>query len=177
MSCELLLPSSEPSPWLAVFGRAHIVLLHAPLGILPAMALLEFGAPLVRREAPRGPVLALAWFAALACVLAAASGLVLAEEDTSPNETRGQHKVLGLVLTGLCVVLAALAIRRGRRPFRILLLATLGVMVPTGHLGGSMTHGSNFLIAPLRERSKSDAAKNAAPATYEPTVAAANSGD
>ncbi len=149
-----LLSSSDPSPWLLVFGRAHIVLLHAPLGILPAIALLEFGAALLRREAPRGVVLALACFGAVAAVLAAASGLVLAGEDASPNETRDQHKVLGIVLAGLCVVLVALAMLAGRWPFRATVLAALGVMVPTGHLGGSMTHGQDFLFAPLREAKK-----------------------
>src|SRR5258705_493450 len=122
MLSELLLPWPEPSPWLAVFGRAHHILLHAPLGILPAIALLEFGAPLVRREAARGAVLALAWFVALAAAATATSGLVLAGEDAGPNATQDLHKIFGLVLGGLCVLLPLLALRAGRRPFRIVLL-------------------------------------------------------
>lgn len=42
---------ADPSPWLAVFGRAHPLLLHAPFGLLPAMAMFEFG-PLLLRRAP-----------------------------------------------------------------------------------------------------------------------------
>jgi hypothetical protein len=56
------------------------------------------------------------------------------------------------VLTGLCLVAAILASFAARAPFRITLLLALAAMVPTGHLGGSMVHGSDFLFAPLREK-------------------------
>ena len=70
----------DPSPWLAVLGRAHPLLLHAPFGLLPAVAVLEFGAALLRRPVPRGPVLALAIVDVLAVAAALGSGLVLAGE-------------------------------------------------------------------------------------------------
>jgi hypothetical protein len=162
MLSELTLASTGASQWLAVFGRAHPLLLHAPLGILPAITLLEFGAPLLRREEPRGAVLALAWLLALTSVLAALSGLVLASEDAGPNDTRDQHKVLGLVFAGLCVVLAVLAARRGRRWFRFSVVTALCVMVPTGHLGATMTHGRDFLFGPMRTAKKDGNAADAA---------------
>jgi uncharacterized membrane protein len=180
MLSEILLASTGPSQWLAVFGRAHPALLHLPLGILPAIAVLEFGAPLLRREVPQGAVLALSWLLAITSVLAALSGLVLAGEDTGPNETRDLHKVLGLVLAGLCVVLAVLAVRRGRRPFylkmfRTTLLAALVVMVPAGHLGATMTHGHDFLFGPLHPSKKNgdtaDAAANRGTASTDGTGA------
>jgi uncharacterized membrane protein len=145
-TCLLLV---EPSPWLAVFGRCHPVLLHLPLGVLPATALLEFGALLLRRDPPRGAVTALAWLAALTGVLAAASGLVLAGEDAYGGDTVGQHKVLGFVLAGLLLVAAVLALGARRLPFRLTLLAAFGVMLPAGHLGGTLTHGEDFLFQPL----------------------------
>jgi uncharacterized membrane protein len=159
-----MLESLPPSDFslLAAFGRAHPLLLHAPIGVLPAIALLEFGAPLLRREAPRGAVLTLSWFVAITSVLAAASGLVLAGEDTGPNPTRDQHKVYGLVFAGLCVVLALLAVRRGRRWFRFTVIASLGVMVPAGHLGATMTHGRDFLLGPTRAPNNGEAADAAA---------------
>ncbi len=142
---------ADPSPWLAVLGRAHPVLLHAPLGILPAIALLEFGSALLRRPPPRGSVLALAWFGAATAAAAVASGLVLAGEGGHANELLGNHKILGIVLGGLCVLTAVLAFFEQRLPMRLSLLAALGVMIPTGHLGGTMTHGKDFLFAPFRE--------------------------
>jgi uncharacterized membrane protein len=166
----------EPSPWLAVFGRTHPVVLHLPLGVLPATAMLEFGALLLRREPPRGAVLALAWLAAGTGALAAASGLVLAGESYG-GDTVGQHKVLGLVLAGLLLVAALLALRARRLPFRLALVAALAVMVPAGHLGGSITHGADFLLEPLRpaaaprQPAVDDGPPAATASEYERTIA------
>ncbi|MCA8966973.1 MAG: hypothetical protein H6838_06665 [Planctomycetes bacterium] len=148
--------ASDPSPWLEVFGRAHPVLLHSPLGLLPALLLLEFGALLLRKEPPRGAILAVAWLCALSAAAAAASGLVLAGEDGYSGDTVGQHKLLGLTLGGLCVLAAILALLADRRAFRVVLVLACGVMIPAGHLGGNLTHGADFLFKPL-------AAKTAAP--------------
>lgn len=139
-------------PWLAVFGRAHLLLLHLPFGLVPALALLEFGAALLRRPPPRGSILALAWFAAFAATGAAVSGIVLAGSGDYHGDTVGQHKLAGIALGALCAVAAVLALFANRMPFRLCLLAALGVMVPTGHLGGALTHGRDFLLAPLRQK-------------------------
>ncbi len=148
-SSSSLLQAADPSPWLEVFGRAHPVLLHSPLGLLPALLLLEFGALLLRKPAPRGAILAVAWLCALSAAAAAASGLVLAGEDDYGGDTVGQHKLLGLTLGGLCVLAAILALLSDRRAFRVVLLLACGVMIPAGHLGGNLTHGENFLWKPL----------------------------
>jgi hypothetical protein len=153
---------ADASPWLAVFGRAHFVLLHAPLGLLPALAVLEYGALLLRRTPPRGPVLALAWLAALCGAAGAGSGLVLAGSGGYDHELLEQHKLFGLALGGLCVVAALAAAFANRAPFRIVLALALVAMVPAGHLGGTMTHGDDFLFKPLRRAP-------AAPATPAPT--------
>jgi hypothetical protein len=148
MSLSLL--ADVPSPWLAVFGRSHPVLLHAPLGIVPAIAALEFGAVLLRRQPPRGAITALAWLAALAAAAAAASGLVLAGEPGYGGDTVGQHKIAGLAFAGLSLAAALASFRAARGVFRLLLLLALGAMVPAGHLGGTLTHGADFLFEPLR---------------------------
>ncbi len=168
----MLIPD-DPSPWLSVFGRAHIVLLHAPLGILPAIAVLEYGAALLRRPPPRGAVLTLAWLVALAAAAAATSGLVLAGEGKSEGELLGQHKLLGITLGALCVAAAVAACFARRTPFRLLLLAALVVMVPTGHFGGAMTHGRDFLFGPLDAE---PAPAPAATAAATPAVTASAAG-
>lgn len=135
----------EPFPWLQLAGRAHLLVLHLPLGMLPALAVLEYGAALLRRPHPRGSILALAWCNAAAAAVASATGLVLAGEGYE-GDVVGTHKILGLALAALSVVGALLALRHGRRPFRLVLLASLVVMVLTGHFGGTLTHGADFLL-------------------------------
>jgi hypothetical protein len=83
-------------------------------------------------------------------VLSCASGLVLAGEETYGGGTVvGQHKVLGIVLAALLLVAAVLASAARRLPFRLALLAAVGVMLPAGHLGGTLSHGEDFVFAPL----------------------------
>ncbi|HEX5052780.1 MAG TPA: c-type cytochrome domain-containing protein [Planctomycetota bacterium] len=170
MLSALLSSPNDVSPWLAVFGRCHLVLLHAPLGMLPALAVLEYGTALLRRPTPRGPVLALAWLCALGAAAAVASGLVYAGEDQADGELLGQHKVAGIVLGSLCLLQALLALRARRAPFRIVLLLALVAMVPTGHLGGSITHGRDFLFEPLHPKVRAPDPPNgtAGPATATP---------
>lgn len=159
MLCGPMLLPDDPSPWLAVFGRAHPVLLHLPLGILPCTALLEFGALLLRKPPPRGAVIALACFGALAGALATASGLVLAGEPGYESEVLGQHKLLGIAMAVLLVLGALLSPLRPRTPLRVVLVAALFAMLPAGHLGGTMTHGEDFLFGPIADLPPADASE------------------
>ena len=144
--------TDDPSPWLGLLGRSHPLVLHMPLGLVPAMFLLEFGALIVRRESPRGPICALAWLTAITAALATASGLVLAGENGSESELVGNHKIAGIVLGSLCVLAALFAGLKKRGPFRILLLLAVVAMLPAGHLGGSITHGEDFLLEPFETK-------------------------
>lgn len=139
----------DPSPYLAAFGRLHVLVLHLPIGLLPGAALLEFGAPLLRRPVPKGAVLALVALTAVAGAVATASGLVLAAEQSS-SALLGRHKNFGIALGVACLLLPVLALLRPRLPFRLLLLLALALAVPVGHFGGSITHGSDFLWQPFR---------------------------
>ncbi len=148
---------SSASPWRELFGRLHPMLLHLPIGLLPAIALLEFGGAALRRPAPRGCVLVLSCLCAATAVLAAASGLVLAGEPGYDGPGVGDHKIAGIVLGCLCVLAAPLAVLARRWPFRSVLALALGTLVPAGDLGGSLTHGENFLSAPFDALPPADA--------------------
>jgi hypothetical protein len=149
----------DPSPWLGVLGRAHPVLLHLPLGLVPALAVLEFGAMLLRRPAPRGAVLALCWFTVLCAAATIVSGLVLAEEPGYGGDTVFLHKVAGIVLGSLCLVAALCALASNRLPLRVVLLLACVALLPAGHYGGHLTHGEAFLFAPLAKAPPADASE------------------
>lgn len=133
---------ADKSPWVEAFGLAHPVLLHAPLGLLPALALFEFGPLLLRREPQRGAVQALAVLNGIAGALAMASGLVLG--GSHRGELATEHKIGGIVLGGLCLLVMVLSFRGGRLPLRLALLGALGTMFYTGHKGGEITHGNEL---------------------------------
>ena len=149
----------DPSPWLEVLGRAHPVLLHLPLGLVPALAVLEFGALLLRRPPAHGAVLALSWFTVLCSAAAIASGLVLAEEPGYGGDAVFVHKVAGIVLGSLCLVAALCAFRSNRLPLRLVLLLACAGLLPAGHFGGTLTHGDDFLFGPLAKAPPADASE------------------
>lgn len=141
--------ASDPSPWLAVFGRAHPVLLHLPIGLLVGTAMLEFGALLLRRDPPRGAVQALAALGALTALASVGSGLVLAGEHGGGADL-GAHKFAAFAQAGLMLLAALAAWQATRGPLRVVLALALAAMTVAGHTGGSMVHGRDFLFAPLQ---------------------------
>ena len=161
-----MLLTSDLDPWLQVFGRFHIVLLHLPIGLLPGIALLEFGAAMMRKPNPHGSVLTLAVMTALAAGAAVASGLVLADEKTD-SELLGMHKNVAIAMAIVCALLPIFAAFQKRTGFRIILMVAMGLSVWAGHLGGSMTHKQDFLFKPLERaaRAKSQDAAQAKDAT------------
>lgn len=143
-----MLLTPDDSAWLAVFGRFHVVFLHLPIGLLPGIFLLEFGAVLIGRPNPRGPVITLAVLTAVAAAAALASGLVLSDEKTD-SVLLGQHKNVAIAMAIVCGLLPILAAFRARAGFRVALIVSLMLAVWAGHLGGSLTHKKGFLFKPL----------------------------
>jgi mono/diheme cytochrome c family protein/YHS domain-containing protein/uncharacterized membrane protein len=141
---------AEGSVLVGVFGRLHPLAVHAPIGFLLALAVLEVVAARQKASLPRSTVSVFVWLAALSAVFAVASGLVLSGEDGYGTATVALHKRFGI---GLAIGTVALAIVHGRSltAYRVLLGALVVLLLPTGHLGGTIAHGENFLAGPGRE--------------------------
>lgn len=151
MMLTSLLAEANLDPWMQVFGRFHLVLLHLPIGLLPAIFVLEIGAMLFRRPIPRGAITTLSVLTAVTAGAAFAAGLVLAAEKVD-SATLANHKNFAIAMTICCALLPLLALRKSRRPFRVALAAALALSIATGHLGGTLTHREGFLFKPLERR-------------------------
>jgi cytochrome c len=127
-------------------GRFHVLLLHGPLVVLALVPVLEIMGrrPRWAQLAPvAGGLLSLAAFLAFATAL---DGWLLAWSGGYRGHDVTLHMWCGLWLAGACGA-AALA-RCGALPralYPILLVAAVGLMVWTGHTGGSISHGDGFL--------------------------------
>ncbi|MBI1191356.1 MAG: hypothetical protein GC200_11835 [Tepidisphaera sp.] len=156
-----------PSALLEVFGRLHPVMLHLPIGLVTAIAGIE-GWRLVSRDpaCPHAPRV-LGVLAGASALLAALMGLTLARDPAYTSESIFWHQYLGIAFALCVLVMSVLLIRadharsaaptlpgiNGRdRAYLLALLMTLGVMVPTGHLGGEISHGEGFITQPLTRR-------------------------
>ncbi len=133
-------------------GRYHPLVVHLPIGFLLMAALADlaaYGRPLrhLRRAVPF--VLLLGFVSAvLACVL----GWMLAGAGDYDAALLNNHKLSGIALavfSGCLVLLSRPAIRLrlhvGPRLFTSLSVLMLVIMSYSGHQGGSLTHGSDFL--------------------------------
>ncbi|MFO0833868.1 MAG: c-type cytochrome domain-containing protein [Phycisphaerales bacterium] len=140
-----------------VFGRFHPLVLHAPIGMLGAMAVIETLSLKKPDESIRRIFSGLAWLTALAAIVSVVSGWVLSREGGYDQTTVDRHFNLGLATAVLSVLLAVAShFKAHASPRRGLLVLTLLVLVPTGHFGASMTHGEDFLLEPLANKGKSD---------------------
>ncbi len=145
-------PAADTSPLLALIGRLHPLAVHAPLGALGLLLLLEFGAKwtgLGRR----------AWiliygFLAATCGASLATGWIHAGATGAGGKILTLHQTLAIAATALSVVAVVIVLTTSRVwPRRVILLLLAGALSAAGHWGGTMVHGENWLaLAPRPER-------------------------
>jgi uncharacterized membrane protein len=126
-------------------GRLHVLLVHLPIGMLAALATLEIFAWIPRfknANASAGFILALAAPLAVVTVIC---GWLLSLGGVYEDNLLAWHKWLGAV-TAVAAVAAAIFFWRGNTwAYRASLFVAVGLLMAAGHLGGSLTHGSDYL--------------------------------
>lgn len=146
-------------PWLQVIGRMHPLLLHFPIVILLLAALIAFIQPRDpallkwKQQAIQGLLLAGALLSAVTVIM----GLFLSREAGYDETALQWHKWGGVVLLWLVSGLYLLARKQLDNQWWVkggMLMVTMLLLV-TGHLGADITHGSNYVLAPVTpQRSK-----------------------
>jgi uncharacterized membrane protein len=139
-------------PWLDVFGRMHPLILHFPivLCILYAAWIL-FMTRYAQADWFNEIADALLLSAAFTAVITAIMGLLLSKEPGYDTSVIGWHQWMGI---GMSVGLCVLYIFRRKVPQHRSWSATLAIILTvgitlTGHFGGDITHGENFVLAPV----------------------------
>lgn len=131
--------------WLQVVGRLHPLLLHFPIVILLLAAALLW----TRDENRIRYFKWLLLFGANLAGFTVIAGLFLATEDYT-SDSLNWHKWTAICSLSVAVGLYFL---RDQSLFilRLLSISLSLILVLTGHFGAEMTHGSDFLLAPLKE--------------------------
>ena len=125
-------------------GRLHPVVVHLPIGTFVLLAVAE-GVGWLRPSTRLTPsqrtvVLAVGLVSALA---AAGFGWLLARAGDYDATLLERHRWLGTGFAGLALVLFLLRTRP--RAYAVALVTSLALLGAAGHVGGSLTHGSDFL--------------------------------
>ena len=137
-----------------IVGNFHPVLVHLPIGIF----LFGFALELFHRFSKAELSVQVRRFTLLAVILSSwlsvISGLVLIDQGAYEPESYALHRNLGIAFALGSSILYFLL--RSNKPWGTLLYLPLYslmtvVLIVTGHLGGSMTHGEGFLLGSNQE--------------------------
>jgi uncharacterized membrane protein len=138
------------------FGRLHPLVVHFPIGVLFVAFFFECLSHLRSYRKLRAAVRPALLVGVLCAILSVVTGLYLSEEGGYDDELLERHKSLGIVTAALGVIVYVFgALSRKyfqekihRRRFQFVLFIPLIILVSlTGHYGGSMTHGEDYLFA------------------------------
>lgn len=140
--------------WLQVGGRMHPMLLHFPLVLvlIYAVLVLVFSFQKKSQEA--------FWYilltASLSAALTALTGLLLSREKGYDAEALQWHKWSGASISFLTLAWAYFSKRIETKRFlsSFTAIAAIFLVIFAGHQGAGITHGQNFLLAPMLPEKK-----------------------
>ncbi|WP_057938143.1 c-type cytochrome domain-containing protein [Algoriphagus resistens] len=134
--------------WLQVIGRSHPILLHFPI-VLLLMGLLFFWIPGIDKKSEIREIGEISFLAGCNFAgITVLAGLILAQEEYA-GEILTWHKWGGLVVFAGCILLYFF---RSLNPnfIRLCSVALALAIIATGHWGAGLTHGEDFLLAPIQ---------------------------
>ena len=142
------LPEIDSPGWLAWLGRFHPLLVHFPAAVVPLLVLIE-GVAAWKKVGYALHVRRLVWIVALAGTLVStALGYILYASGDYGGEIVREHFWGGVATTALLLAAALFTTAFWKTEKRydtgLLGLAFVGVLY-TGHHGGMLTHGADFL--------------------------------
>ncbi len=171
-------PAARPRPWWGwvLLGRLHPMVVHFPIALLTMAAVIELLHVARRRTVPSEAGTYCLAFGVIGALAAVCLGTVNAGHQAVVGEAAQaveRHQVMGWISLGAAA--AALGVgqmaRRARRVRTVavyvgLVLATSAVVGATGHLGGGLVYGEDYLtgVLPWNQRAEPVETRAAAPA-------------
>ncbi len=133
-----------------IIGKLHPLLVHLPIGFMLASFLLEIYDRRSGKVELKPAIAFMLLFTALSAVASSISGWWIPKEGAYDESLVNTHFWWAISLTGGSIALWILNKLQTRSfpqkiyfPFFIVNIVALGI---TGHYGGSLTHGSNYLF-------------------------------
>jgi uncharacterized membrane protein len=140
--------------WLIFWGHFHPMLVHLPIGMFFIAGILHFFSKQTS-DLHETIVRILIWTTAFS-IVSATMGLGLAQSGEYDSDALQIHQWLGILT---CILAAGLtyAMRAGlaSRPTNLLFVISLSFLTITGHYGGNLTHGADYLTASLPASARS----------------------
>lgn len=138
------------------FGRFHPLLVHLPIGILFLAFLFECLSFSEKHRVLRKAVQPALFWGGLSAVAAAITGYFLRQEGGYPEAIADRHQNFGIMTAVLAFVVFVLRPKvkywvdspKRKKQVKLALSVPLIVcLIVTGHWGGSLTHGEDYLFS------------------------------
>ena len=138
--------------WLQPIGRMHPLLLHFPIVLWILLAVLPFLKKQFAAEAYEPIQNFLLHLAVIMTSLTALMGFFLMQEGGYGSEAMNWHKWGGMLMSflGYGVLVGYPALQQRTGLFQGILAAGVVLLVGASHFGAELTHGENFVFAPLQ---------------------------
>lgn len=140
----------------SLIGHFHPVFVHLPIGILILAGILQ----VIEKKKPGtdfGQAITISLLIGMiSAVISCTTGYFLSRSDDYDEQLVSQHQWMGIGVAVVAIVLYFLRRRntakRWHWPLMIVLIVLVGI---TGHIGGSLTHGSDYLTRPFTDMGES----------------------
>ncbi|MCU0469044.1 MAG: ribonuclease inhibitor [Arcicella sp.] len=146
----ILLQANAPSDWAMFFGHFHPVVVHLPIGMLMIAAILEYIARKKNLSVLQPAITPILWWGMITAVISCIFGYLLSTSGEYNEDTLFLHQWMGIGVA--LVALAAWYMKKNwqgdntmKKVYVPSLYALVILLTGTGHLGGNMTHGEDYL--------------------------------
>jgi uncharacterized membrane protein len=159
-------------PWVQAIGRMHPLLLHFPIVLFLLCIFWEAIAGLKKTPSAEQESLGdgLLLLASITSVISALMGLLLSKESGYTQEVVAWHKWGGIIVSLLSLGWYAFrnSVRTSKAILVLVSVTGIAAVIITGHLGADITHGDNFILAPVSKD------KELPPVLFEDAIVYAN---
>lgn len=145
-------------PWVQTIGRMHPLLLHFPIVLIVLCIFWELFSGLQKKNTPEQSAIGdrLLLIASLTTVSSALMGLLLSKEDGYIQDVVVWHKWGGFFISLLSFAwyIFRHQIRRMKAVLVLTSITGMILIIFTGHMGADISHGQNFIFAPVTKDSQ-----------------------
>jgi mono/diheme cytochrome c family protein/uncharacterized membrane protein len=136
-----------------IIGRFHPLLVHLPIGILLLAGLFQLLALKPKFASLHAATSIALFWGMIGAVLSCISGYLLSQSGDYDEELVNTHKWFGISTAFISLI--AYLFNRWENVFAkwVILLMVPSIII-TGHLGGSLTHGTDYLTKGFSEKEK-----------------------
>src|SRR5688500_16134278 len=133
-----------------LIGRFHPVLVHLPIGILLLACFFQILTIKNRFTVLQPAIPVMLFWGMIGAVLSCISGYMLSLSGDYDGQLVSTHQWMGIFVAIASLVLYLLhKLSIGEKTARIFSAGIIILITVTGHLGGSLTHGSDYLTEGL----------------------------